>query len=149
VRSSSRCVALTVACLAARCAVCSGTDGEGQDGGQQGRTYDGAGAGVGVKQVAVTEKQVQAVLAASKEMDAITDKNRREQQAGSQDHRAAEGVAKKNGLASYEEYNNASIISSLCAASSDQKKYVGAETVIKRRSPRSTRQEMSARTRER
>ena len=56
-----------------------------------------------------------------------------ERQAGSQGDRAARGVAKKNGFASYDEYNNVIDNISLVLGGFDPatKKYVGSEAVIK------------------
>jgi hypothetical protein len=86
-----------------------------------------------VKQVAVTEKQVEGVLAASKDMDAITDKLPENAKPDPKITAQLEAVAKKNGFASYDEYNNVLDNIGLVLAGFDPatKKYVGAETVIK------------------
>jgi hypothetical protein len=86
-----------------------------------------------VKQMAVTEKQVEGVLAASKDMDAITDKLPENAKPDPKITAQLEGVAKKNGFASYEEYNNVLDNLGLVLAGFDpaSKKYVGAEAVIK------------------
>jgi hypothetical protein len=86
-----------------------------------------------VKQMALTEKQVQGVLAASKDMDAITDKLPENAKPDPKVTAQLDGVAKKNGFASYEEYNNVLDNLSLVWAGFDPaaKKYVGAEAVIK------------------
>jgi hypothetical protein len=86
-----------------------------------------------VKQMALTDKQVEGVLASAKDMDAITDKM---PQNGKPDPKATaqlEAVAKKNGFASYDEYNDVLDNISMAMAGFDPatKKYVGNETVIK------------------
>jgi hypothetical protein len=86
-----------------------------------------------VKQIAVTEKQVEGVLAASKDMDAITDKLPEDAKPDPKITAQLEGVAKKNGFTSYDEYNNVLDNLGLVLAGFDPatKKYVGAEAVIK------------------
>ncbi len=86
-----------------------------------------------VKQMAVNEKQVQGVIAAAKEMDAITDKLPEDAKPDPKITAQLEGVAKKNGFASYDEYNNVLDNLGLVLAGFDpaSKKYVGAEAVIK------------------
>ena len=59
-----------------------------------------------VKQMAVNEKQVQGVNCGGSRRWMRSPNSAGGRQAGSQDHRALEGVAKKNGFASYDEYNN-------------------------------------------
>jgi hypothetical protein len=86
-----------------------------------------------VKQMALTEKQVQGVLAAQKDMDAITDKLSENSKPDPKVTASLEGVAKKNGFASYDEYNNVVDNISLVLAGFDPatKKYVGSDAVIK------------------
>jgi hypothetical protein len=86
-----------------------------------------------VKQMALTEKQVQGVLAAGPELDAITEKLPENAKPDPKINAQLEGVAKKNGFASYEEYNNVVDNISLVMAGFDpaSKKYVGADAVIK------------------
>jgi hypothetical protein len=86
-----------------------------------------------VKQMPLTDKQVQGVLAASQEMDALSEKI---PENGKPDAKLAaqlDAVAKKNGFASYDEYNNVTDNISLVFAGFDSatKKYVGPEAVIK------------------
>lgn len=88
-----------------------------------------------LKQVALTEAQIAAVLASQKEFDAITDKIP-ESAADKPDPKITaqlDGVAKKNGFASYDDYNvvveNISLI--LGGFDPQTKKYVGSEAVIK------------------
>lgn len=86
-----------------------------------------------VKQIALTEKQIEGVLAAQKDIDAITDKIPDDAKPDPKIDAQLEDVAKKNGFASYEEYNvvvdNISMV--LGGFDPTTKKYVGAEAVIK------------------
>src|SRR6478752_9539266 len=86
-----------------------------------------------VKQIALTEKQIEGVLTAAKDMDAITAKLPENAKPDPKITAQLEGVAKKNGFASYDEYNNVLDNISLVMAGFDTstKKYVGAEAVIK------------------
>src|SRR5438045_2206079 len=58
-----------------------------------------------VKQIALTEKQIQGVLAAQKDVDAITDKLPDNAKPDPKVDAQLDAVAKKNGFASYDEYN--------------------------------------------
>ena len=86
-----------------------------------------------VKQMALTEKQVQGLLSAQKDMDAITEKLPENAQPDAKTNAALAAVAKKNGFASYDEYNNVVDNISLVLAGFDPatKKYVGSDAVIK------------------
>ncbi len=86
-----------------------------------------------VKQTALTEKQVQGVLAASKEMDAIMAKLPEDAQPDAKAIAQLDAVAKKNGFASYDDYNNVTDNIGLVISGFDPatKKYVGNEAVIK------------------
>jgi hypothetical protein len=86
-----------------------------------------------VKQMALTEKQIQGVLAASKDMDAITAKIPANAKPDPKVDAQLEAVAKKNGFASYDDYNNVTDNIGMVLAGFDPatKKYVGNETVIK------------------
>src|ERR1700681_246233 len=86
-----------------------------------------------VKQMALTDKQIEGVLAAQKDMDAITAKLPDNAKPDPKITAQLEGVAKKNGFASYDEYNNVVDNISIVLAGFDPatKKYVGTETVIK------------------
>jgi hypothetical protein len=88
---------------------------------------------VALKQVALTEKQIEGVLAAAKEMNPITEKLPENGKPDPKILAQLDGVAKKNGFASYDEYNNVIDNVSLVLAGFDPatKKYVGTETVIK------------------
>jgi hypothetical protein len=86
-----------------------------------------------VKQIALTEKQIQGVLAASKDVDAITDKIPDNAKPDPKVDAQLDAVAKKNGFASYDEYNSVVDNISLVLGGFDPatKKFVGAETVLK------------------
>ena len=86
-----------------------------------------------IKQIALTEKQVEGVLAAQKEMDAITEKLPDDAKPDPKIDEQLNGVAKKNGFASYDDYNNVVDNISLVLGGFDAatKKYVGTEAVIK------------------
>ena len=97
-----------------------------------GRAAAGAGSRP-LKQMALTEKQIEGVLAAAKEMDPITEKLPENGKPDPKIIAQLEGVAKKNGFASYDEYNNVVDNISLVLGGFDPatKKYVGTEAVIK------------------
>src|SRR3954451_21798942 len=58
-----------------------------------------------MKQIALTEKQIEGAVAASKEMDAITDKIPRNAKPDPKVDAQLEAVSKKNGFASYADYH--------------------------------------------
>jgi len=86
-----------------------------------------------LKQIALTEKQIDSAVAASKEMDPITAKLQPNAKPDAKVIAQLEAVAKKNGFASYDEYNtvmdNIGVVFS--GIDSTTKKYVGSEAVIK------------------
>ena len=86
-----------------------------------------------VKQIALTEKQVQGVLTASKDVDAITDKIPENAKPDPKIDAQLDAVAKKNGFVSYDEYNTVVDNISLVLGGFDPatKKFVGAEAVLK------------------
>ena len=88
-----------------------------------------------MKQIALTEKQIEGVLAAQKDMDALEDKLPDNPNAKPDSKAAAEleTISKKSGFASYAEYNNVMDNISLVLAGFDPatKKYIGAEAVLK------------------
>jgi hypothetical protein len=86
-----------------------------------------------MKQIALTEKQVEGMLAASKEIDAITDKIPENAKPDPKVDAQLDAAAKKNGFASYAEYNDVVDNISLVLGGFDPatKQYVGAEAVIK------------------
>ncbi len=86
-----------------------------------------------VRQIALTDKQIEGALAASKEMDPITAKITDDAKPDPKITQQLEGIAKKNGFASYDEYNNVVDNISIVLGGFDPatKKYVGVETVVK------------------
>ena len=88
-----------------------------------------------IKQMALTDKQIEAVLAAKKDFDAITDKLPNNVPADQKGLAQLDAAAKKNGFANYAEYAIVADNIGLVLAGIDPatKKYVGAEAVIKAR----------------
>jgi hypothetical protein len=86
-----------------------------------------------LKQIALTDKQIESVLAAQKDMDAITEKLPENAKPDPKITAQLDGVAKKNGFAGYDEYNNVVDNISMVLAGFDPatKKYVGTEAIIK------------------
>jgi hypothetical protein len=86
-----------------------------------------------VKQMALTDKQIEGVLTAQKDMDAIAAKLPDNAKPDPKVTAQLEGVAKKNGFAGYDEYNNVIDNISIILAGFDPatKKYVGTDAVIK------------------
>jgi hypothetical protein len=86
-----------------------------------------------LKQIALTDKQIESVLASQKEMDAVTAKLPEDAKPDPKITAQLETVAKKYGFASYDDYNvvidNVSLV--LGGFDPQTKKYVGAEAVIK------------------
>jgi hypothetical protein len=123
--------ALTIACLAASIAVISSTDALAQ--GKMAPAQAAPQQPPPVKQMALTEKQIQGVLAASKDMDAITAKLPENAQPDAKAMAQMDAVAKKNGFASADEYNDVTdnIGMVMSGIDSTTKKYVGNEAVIK------------------
>jgi hypothetical protein len=86
-----------------------------------------------LKQMALTEKQIEGVLAASKDMDAITAKLPDNAKPDPKITAQLEDIAKKNGFASYDDYSNVVDNISLVLGGFDPatKKYVGSDAVLK------------------
>lgn len=88
-----------------------------------------------IKQLALTEKQIQGVLAAQKDMAALDDKLPDSPNAEPDGKVTAEfeAVARKAGFASYAEFNNVVDNISLVLAGFDPatKKYIGSDAVLK------------------
>jgi hypothetical protein len=86
-----------------------------------------------LKQIALTDKQLDGVLAAQKDMDAITEKLPENTAPDQKVIAQLDAVAKKHGFASYDEYSNVVDNVSLVLGGFDpaSKKYVGAESVLK------------------
>ncbi len=115
--------ALTIAGLAAALAAFSASSAQAQAG----------GAPPQLKQIALTEKQVQGAIAAQKEMNPITEKMQENSKPDPKVMAQLEGIAKKNGFASYDEFGNVMDNIGLVLGGVDPatKKYVGSEAVIK------------------
>ena len=111
--------AFGIACLAAALAIVS-TD------------YALAQAGQ-LRQRALTAQQIEGVIAASKEMDAIIDKIPDNARPDAKVDAQLDALAKKYGFASYPDYNDVTDNISMVMAGFDPetKKYVGAEAVLK------------------
>ncbi|MCK1718302.1 hypothetical protein [Bradyrhizobium sp. 141] len=86
-----------------------------------------------LKQIALTDKQLDGVLAAQKDMDAITEKLPEDTAPDQKVVAQLEEVAKKHGFAGYDDYNNVVDNISLVIGGFDPatKKYVGVDAVIK------------------
>ncbi|WGS00076.1 hypothetical protein MTX26_04240 [Bradyrhizobium sp. ISRA443] len=86
-----------------------------------------------IKQIALTDKQIDGALAASKEMDPITAKLPENAKPDPKIIGQLDGIAKKNGFASYDDYNNVvdNIALVLGGFDPQTKKYVGPEAVLK------------------
>lgn len=86
-----------------------------------------------IKQIALTDKQIDGALAASKEMDPITAKLSQDSKPDPKIVAQLEAIAKKNGFASYDEFNTVVDNISLVLGGFDPqtKKYVGPEAVLK------------------
>ena len=125
--------ALAVVGLALSAATLSGGDAFAQA--KQAPAQAAPPADAPMKQMPLTEKQIQGVLAAQKDMDALDDKLPDNPNVKPDPKVTAqlEAIAKKNGFASYAEYNNVMDNISLVLGGFDPatKKYVGAEAVLK------------------
>jgi hypothetical protein len=86
-----------------------------------------------LKQIALSEKQIEGVLAAQKDMDAITEKLPDNAEPDPKVKAQLEAAAKKNGFASYDEYNNVVDNIGLVLGGFDptSRKYVGSDSIIK------------------
>jgi hypothetical protein len=86
-----------------------------------------------LKQIALTDKQIDGVLAAQKDMDAITEKLPENAAPDPKAVGQLDAIAKKNGFAGYDDYNNVIDNISLVLGGFDPatKKYVGTEAVVK------------------
>ena len=86
-----------------------------------------------LKQIALTDKQIEGVLSAQKDMDAVTDKLPDNAPPDPKIDAKLDEVAKKHGFANYPDYStvvdNISLV--LSGVDPQSKKYVGTEAVIK------------------
>jgi hypothetical protein len=125
--------ALSIACLAASMSLISSTDVLAQAKQQMAPAPAAQQAPPPVKQMALTDKQIQGVLAASKDMDAITAKLPENAAPDAKAMAQMDAVAKKNGFASADEYNDVTDNIGMVMSGIDEasKKYVGNEAVLK------------------
>jgi hypothetical protein len=86
-----------------------------------------------VKQMALTNKQIEGVIAAQKDMDKINEELSEKAKPYLVVQEQLESVAKKNGFASYDEYTNVVDNISIVLSGFDPttKKYIGSEAVLK------------------
>jgi hypothetical protein len=126
---------LSVGCLAASLAVISANSllAQNQTPPAAGQAAPAPGQPPPLKQMALTDKQIEGVIAAQKEMNPITDKLPDNAPADPKVIAQLETIAKKHGFASYDEYNvvidNISLV--LGGIDPATKKYIGSEAVIK------------------
>jgi hypothetical protein len=129
-----RSVALSIACLAASLTFLA-TEGALAQGKMAPAPAPAAPAGqqMQVKQMPLTQKHIDGAIAASKEMDPITAKMQPNAKPDPKVMAQLEGIAKKNGFASYDDFNNVMDNISMVFGGIDPaaKKYVGSEAVIK------------------
>jgi hypothetical protein len=125
--------ALSIACLAAAIATLSSGDALAQAKQMAPAPPAASPQQPALKQMPLTEKQVEGVLSAQKDMDAITEKLPDNAKPDPKVTAQLEGVAKKNGFAGYDEYNDVIDNISLVLGGFDPttKKYVGSDVVIK------------------
>jgi hypothetical protein len=128
-------VALSMACLAVSIAAISAGSALAQAKQQMApaQAAPPPGQPPAMKQMALTDKQIEGVLAAQKDFDAITEKLPDNVKPDPKVTAQLDAVAKKNGFASYDEYNDVVDNISLVLGGFDPatKKYVGSDAVIK------------------
>jgi hypothetical protein len=125
--------ALSIACLAASMSLISGTDVLAQAKQQMAPAPAAQQAPPPVKQMALTDKQIEGVLSSSNEMDAITAKLPENAAPDAKAMAQLDAVAKKHGFASFDDYSNVTDNIGMVMSGIDQasKKYVGNEAVLK------------------
>ncbi len=123
--------ALSIACLAAAIAAVSAGDALAQAR-EAPAPAQAAPPQPALKQIALTDKQIEGVLAAQKDLDAITAKLPDNAKPDPKITAQFEDIARKNGFASYDEYGNVVDNISIVLAGFDPatKKYVGTDAVI-------------------
>jgi len=129
-------VTFSIVCLAASLAVLSTDSAFAQAKGGQMAPAQGAapmGQPPAMKQIALTDKQVDGVIAAAKDMDALSEKMPDNGKPDPKLMAQFDATAKKYGFASYDEYNTVVDNIGLVMSGIDpaSKKYVGSATVIK------------------
>jgi len=125
--------ALSIACLAGSLAVLSSSDALAQAKQTAPAQAAAPAPEAAVKQMALTEKQIEGVLTAAKDMDAITAKLPENAKPDPKITAQLEDIAKKNGFASFDDYSNVVDNISLVLGGFDPatKKYVGPDVVLK------------------
>jgi hypothetical protein len=127
--------ALSIVCLAASVAVLSSGSAlaQGMQKAAPAQAAPPAGQPPAVKQIALTDKQVEGVIAAAKDMDAATAKMPQNGKPDPKLMAQLEATAKKYGFASYADYNGVvdNIGMVMSGIDSVSKKYVGNAAVIK------------------
>ncbi len=128
-------VALSIACLAASLTFLA-TDGALAQGKMAPAPAPAAAPPAGqmqLKQIALTQKQIDGAVAADKEMEPITAKLQPNAKPDPKVLAQLEAISKKNGFASYAEFNNVMDNIALVFGGIDPatKKYVGSEAVLK------------------
>ena len=128
-------ITFSIVCLSASMAVLSTESAFAQAKGGQMAPAQAAPMGQppAVKQVALTDKQVEGVLAAAKDMDALSEKMPDNGKPDAKLTAQLEATAKKYGFASYDEYNTVVDNIGLVMSGVDPatKKYVGGAAVMK------------------
>jgi hypothetical protein len=130
-------ITFSIACLAAAMAVLPTDHALAQAKGGQMAPAQAGGPPMGqppaVKQIALTGKQIDGVIAASKDMDALSEKVPDNGKPDAKITAQFEATAKKYGFASYDEYNDVVDNIGLIMSGIDPttKKYVGGAAVIK------------------
>ena len=125
--------ALSIACLAASMSLISSTDVLAQAKQQMAPAPAAQQAPPPLKQMALTDKQIEGVLSSSNEMDAITAKLPENAAPDAKAMAQLDAVAKKHGFASFDDYSNVTDNIGMVMSGIDQasKKYVGNEAVLK------------------
>ena len=124
---------LIIACLAAPMAMLPGGAAWAQANQPPAQAAPPPGQPPALKQMPLTDKQIEGVLAAQHDMEAITEKLPDNVKPDPQVMAQLDAVARKHGFASYDEYNDVIDNISLVLGGIDPatKQYVGPEAVIK------------------
>jgi hypothetical protein len=122
--------ALSIACLAVSILVVSADSAQAQ---AKQQMAPPSGQMPALKQMPLSDKQIEGVIAAQKDMNAITEKLSENAKPDPKVMAQLDAVAKKYGFAGYDEYNNVIDNIGLVLGGFDpgSKKYVGSEAVIK------------------
>lgn len=125
--------ALSIACLAASLACLPADRALAQNNPAPAQAAPAPGQPPQLKQIALTERQIQGVLAAQKDFDAVMEKLPQDAAPDAKAVAQLDAVARKNGFASYDDYNNVMDNIALVLSGFDPatKKYVGSDAVIK------------------